>query len=91
MTRRFLLLALGVILSMSALWAKPRTETQARLIAEQYTTQRLSSSELGALRSSSTPLLTLVSAPTADAGGMTVRHQTMAPIHQAQASAYYDT
>lgn len=74
---------------MSALWAKPRTETQARLIAEQYTTQRLSSSELGALRSSSTPLLTLVSAPTVDAGGMTVRHQTMAPIHQAQASAYY--
>lgn len=74
---------------MSALWAKPRTETQARLIAEQYTIQRLSSSELGSLRSASTPLLTLVSAPTADAGGMTVRHQTMAPIHQAQASAYY--
>lgn len=89
MTRRFLLLALGVILSMSALWAKPRTETQARLIAEQYTIQRLSSSELGALRSSSTPLLTLVSAPTADSGGMIVRHQTMVPTVQTQASAYY--
>ena len=89
MTQRFLFLTLGVILSMSALWAKPRTETQARLIAEQYTIQRLSSSELGALRSASTPLLTLVSAPTADAGGMTVRHQTMAPTHQAQATAYY--
>lgn len=92
MTQRFsffFFLALGVILSMSTLWAKPRTETQARLIAEQYTTQRLSSSELASLRSGTTHLLTLVSAPSADADGMTVRHQTMAQTAQAHASAYY--
>ena len=60
MTQRFsffFFLALGVILSMSTLWAKPRTETQARLIAELYTTQRLSSRELASLRSGTTPLL----------------------------------
>ena len=89
MTQRFFFLAISVILSMSTLWAKPRTETQARLIAEQYTLQRLSSSELASLRSGTTPLLTLVSAPSADADGMTVRHQTMAQTAQAHASAYY--
>ncbi len=89
MTQRFFFLALSVILSMSTLWAKPRTETQARLIAEQYTIQRLSSSELASLRSGTTPLLTLVSAPSADTEGMTVRHQMMAPTVQDQATAYY--
>ena len=90
MTRRFLsLLVLGLILSVSALWAKPRTEQQARLIAEQYTTQRFSRSELAALRSASAPLLTLVSAPATGADELSVRHQTMAPAVQTVASAYY--
>lgn len=90
MTRRFFsFLALALILSVSTLWAKPRTEQQARLIAEQYTIQHLSRSELAVLRSATTPLLTLVSAPTADAGGVVVRHQTTAPVVQPLASAYY--
>ena len=90
MTRRFFsFLALALILSVSTLWAKPRTEQQARLIAEQYTTEHLSRSELGALRSAATPLLTLVSAPAADAGGVVGRHQTTAPVEQTLASAYY--
>lgn len=90
MTRRFFsFLALALILSVSTLWAKPRTEQQARLIAEQYTIQHLSRSELAALRSATTPLLTLVSAPAADAGGVVVRHQTTAPAVQPLASAYY--
>lgn len=90
MTRRFFsFLALALILSVSTLWAKPRTEQQARLIAEQYTIQHLSRSELAVLRSATTPLLTLVSAPTADAGGVVVRHQTTAPVVQTLASAYY--
>ena len=90
MTRRFFsFLALALILSVSTLWAKPRTEQQARLIAEQYTTEHLSRSELGALRSAATPLLTLVSAPAADAGGGVGRHQTTAPVEQTLASAYY--
>lgn len=90
MTRRFFsFLALALILSVSTLWAKPRTEQQARLIAEQYTIQHLSRSELAALRSATTPLLTLVSAPAADAGGVVVRHQTTAPVEQTLASAYY--
>ena len=89
MTQRFFFLALSVILSMSTLWAKPRTETQARLIAKQYTIQRLSSRELASLRSGTTPLLTLVSAPTADADGLTVRQRTMAPTVQDQTAAYY--
>ena len=90
MTQRFFsFLALALILSVSTLWAKPRTEQQARLIAEQYTTQHLSRSELAALRSATTPLLTLVSAPTADAGGVPVHRQMTAPIVQTLASAYY--
>ena len=90
MTRRFFsLLVLGLILSVSTLWAKPRTEQQARLIAEQYTTQRFSRSELAALRSASAPLLTLVSAPATGADELSVRHQTMAPAVQTVASAYY--
>ena len=90
MTRRFFsLLVLGLILSVSTLWAKPRTEQQARLIAEQYTTQRFSRSELAALRSASAPLLTLVSAPATGADELSVRHQTMAPAVQIVASAYY--
>lgn len=90
MTRRFLsLLVLGLVLSVSALWAKPRTEQQARLIAEQYTTERFSHSELAALRLSSAPLLTLVSAPAAGADELSVHHQTMAPAVQTVASAYY--
>ncbi|MDY4245445.1 MAG: thiol protease/hemagglutinin PrtT [Porphyromonas sp.] len=74
---------------MSTLWAKPRTEQQARLIAEQYTTQHLSRSELATLRSAATPLLTLVSAPAADADGVSARRQTTAPAVQTLASAYY--
>lgn len=90
MIRRFFsLLVLGLILSVSTLWAKPRTEQQARLIAEQYTTQRFSRSELAALRSASAPLLTLVSAPATGADELSVRHQTMAPAVQTVASAYY--
>ena len=90
MTQRFFsFLALALILSVSTLWAKPRTEQQARLIAEQYTIQHLSRSELVALRSAATPLLTLVSAPATDAGGVVVRHQTTAPVVQTLASAYY--
>lgn len=90
MTQRFFsFLALALILSVSTLWAKPRTEQQARLIAEQYTIQHLSRSELVELRSAATPLLTLVSAPATDAGGVVVRHQTTAPVVQTLASAYY--
>lgn len=90
MTQRFFsFLALALILSVSTLWAKPRTEQQARLIAEQYTTQHLSRSELAALRSAATPLLTLVSAPAADAGGVPVHRQMTAPAGQTLASAYY--
>lgn len=90
MTQRFFsFLALALILSVSTLWAKPRTEQQARLIAEQYTTQHLSHRELAALRSATTPLLTLVSAPAADAGGVPVHRQMTAPAGQTLASAYY--
>lgn len=90
MTQRFFsFLALALILSVSTLWAKPRTEQQARLIAEQYTTQHLSRSELAALRSAATPLLTLVSAPAADAGGVSARRQMTAPAVQTLPSAYY--
>lgn len=90
MIQRFsLFLVLGLALCVSTLWAKPRTEQQARLIAEQYATQHFSRSELAALRSATTPLLTLVSAPAADAGEGSVRHQTTAPVVQTLASAYY--
>ena len=90
MTQRFFaILALVLTLSVGTLWSKPRTEQQARLIAEQYATQHLSRSELATLRSATTPLLTLVSAPAADAGGVSVRHQTTAPAVQTLASAYY--
>ena len=90
MTQRFFsFLALALILSVSTLWAKPRTEQQARLIAEQYTTQHLSHRELAALRSAATPLLTLVSAPAADAGGVSARRQMTAPAVQTLPSAYY--
>ena len=83
MIQRFsLFLVLGLALGVSTLWAKPRTEQQARFIAEQYTTQHFSRSDLAALRSATTPLLTLVSAPAADAGEGSVRHQTTAPVVQ---------
>ncbi len=87
--RFFSFLALALILSVSTLWAKPRTEQQARLIAEQYTTQHLSRSELATLRSAATPLLTLVSAPATDADGVSARRQTTASAVQTLASAYY--
>lgn len=89
MIQRFILLAFALLLWSNALCAKPRTESQARLIAEQYTVQRFSRSELAQLRSSDVPLLTLVSSPAMGADMMSARSAKPEAAPMPMATAYY--
>lgn len=90
MIQRILLLTLGSLLWIASLWAKPRTETQARLIAEQCASRMLTNRQLTQLRSSGEPWLSLVSAP-ADGGNMAIAAYRMDlhPLVKPQVADYY--